>query len=125
MSRSRLLNQLNLDPGSLIIDPFAGSAVTGTSARRMGYSFFGIEAHPAIAELGALKLQEPPASAEGLLAAGKRIADLAPDAPVYGGHLAGEPDLVQRSFSADVLKTLSSNLEDRSEQPTPNHGRST
>lgn len=50
-----LLGRIGLDHGT-VIDPFTGSGVTGTAARRMGLAFVGLEAHPLVAELARLNL---------------------------------------------------------------------
>ncbi|MBQ1035367.1 DNA methyltransferase [Micromonospora sp. C81] len=104
---SLLLRRLDIPTGSMIVDPFAGSGVTGTSAREMKYSFFGIEAHPAIAELAALKLQPQPGDPGELVKIAKHLAaraeqgvkDVDPD-------FEKETDLIQRSFTPQVLAQL-------------------
>jgi hypothetical protein len=100
---SLLLDHLGVQPGGTIVDPFAGSGVTGTAARGAGMSFAGIETHPLIAELAALKLQAVPAPARGLIEAATGIAG---KASAISGAIDGVPDLVQRSFDADVLRQL-------------------
>ena len=104
-----LLAHLELAPGELVVDPFAGSAVTGTAARQAGLSFFGIEAHPVIAELGQLKLQAAsqntrpfPEVAKDLIAAADSQAHAAES------RLDDESDLVKRCFSRPVLARLTS-----------------
>ena len=104
---SVLLQHLDLAPGSLVVDPFAGSAVTGTAARAEFLSFFGIEAHPLIAELGQLKLQKPPGGSEemikfadALMGKARRLATSMSEA----GEL--ETELVQRCFTPKVLSDL-------------------
>jgi len=102
-----LLDGLNLDPGSLVLDPFAGSAVTGTSARSMGFEFYGIEAHPAIAELGGLKLQRPAKPVRSLDETVDRLADaVAKQAHRRAPDLNAEADLTRRCFTPSVLAQL-------------------
>lgn len=101
-----LLGQLGLDPGSLIVDPFAGSAVTGTSARSLGHSFIGIEAHPAIAELASIKLQRPPGEPDLLLEAGRSLADKVRAAAAEDRTIEDLPELVTRCFTPEVLSVL-------------------
>ncbi|MEV0474433.1 DNA methyltransferase [Streptomyces prunicolor] len=104
---STLLETLDLDPGSLIIDPFAGSGVTGTAARSAGHSFYGIETHPLIAELANLKLQTPPGSPESLIETASSLAKTAEQmAPSAGDALKKEADLTQRCFQPAVLARL-------------------
>ncbi|MEO3790410.1 DNA methyltransferase [Nonomuraea sp. B10E15] len=103
-----LLEHLGLSRQGIVVDPFAGSAVTGTAAQRLGLSFYGIETHPLIAELGQLKLQEPPAAGAGLNAACERLIE-------SGKKILGtkktpdldcETDLVQQCFTRDTLVQL-------------------
>ncbi|MFG1862364.1 DNA methyltransferase [Microbispora bryophytorum] len=103
-----LLEHLSLSHRGIVVDPFAGSAVTGTAAQRLGLSFYGIETHPLIAELGQLKLQEPPAAGasltiacERLIEAGNKILSTK-DTP----DLDRETSLVQQCFAKDTLIQL-------------------
>jgi len=104
---SLLLERLGLRPGGMIVDPFAGSGVTGTAARGSGMSFVGIETHPLIAELANLKLRRPPAVPSGLIKAAADIADEAAAAPEDMDHAPDSlPDLVRRSFAPQALGQL-------------------
>ncbi|MER5264419.1 DNA methyltransferase [Actinosynnema sp. NPDC002837] len=103
---SLLLKHLALPAGSLIIDPFAGSAVTGTAARNAGLSFFGIEAHPLIAELANLKLKRPPGSPAALLRAIDNVVNVARNRKASKSLLDSETELVRRCFFPDVLADL-------------------
>lgn len=87
----------------MIVDPFAGSGVTGTAARGVGMSFSGLEAHPLIAELASLKLRHPSADPAGLRKAATAVADEAGQGPLDTGPT---PDLVRRSFAPEVLGRL-------------------
>jgi hypothetical protein len=100
-----LLDRLELTEG-MVIDCFAGSGVTGTAARARGLGFFGIEAHPFVAELARLKLS-PTATADQVRALACEVATLArrPGSSV-SEPIDSEPDLVRRSFADDTLKAL-------------------
>ncbi|WP_160310928.1 DNA methyltransferase [Streptomyces sp. 150FB] len=102
---SLLLNQLQLPTAGLVVDPFTGSGVTGTAARRAGHSFFGVEAHPLIAELAALKLGRPVGDPGGLLAAARGIAERV-ETTKSSIDLSGEAELTLRSFDPTTLTVL-------------------
>jgi hypothetical protein len=104
---SLLFGQLGLTPGSLVIDPFAGAAVTGTAALAKGVNFFGIEAHPLMAELGALKLMKPPGEAEELLRLAESMATRVRMSMLESESTDNsETDLVRRCFTPAVLRQL-------------------
>lgn len=108
---SLLLGHLDVPAGGLIVDCFAGSAVTGTAARLAGLNFFGIEAHPLIAELGRLKLDRPGVTTEALE---ESALEVVRDAKKLASRRLGrarpaatnQPDLVQRCFTQDHLERL-------------------
>lgn len=102
---SLLLHQLRLPTAGLVVDPFTGSGVTGTAARRAGHSFFGVEAHPLIAELAALKLAAPPGDPSGLLSAAREFAERS---AITKRHvdLSSEASLTLRSFDPATLHRL-------------------
>nr|WP_237552566.1 DNA methyltransferase [Streptomyces sp. SID5789] len=102
-----LLERLKVQPRSIILDPFTGSGVTGTAARGMGHSFYGIEAHPLIAELASLKFQPAPAPVGSLTETAQRLATLAASqTAVAQGQLEEESELVLRCFAQPVLAQL-------------------
>lgn len=102
-----LLRRLGLEPGSLILDPFTGSGVTGTSAREMGHSFYGIEAHPTIAELAALKLNDAPGDPTELLAAARKLVNSSRAVcEAVGKEIYRESELIRRSFDPQTLSKL-------------------
>ncbi|MFD7715431.1 DNA methyltransferase [Streptomyces sp. NPDC059814] len=104
-----LLAHLELPKGSTVIDPFAGSAVTGTAARRAGHSFYGVEAHPSIAELGQLKLNSAPQHSRPLSETAKDLVIAAESLAVSStSRLNQESDLVRRCFTEPVLTRLAS-----------------
>lgn len=94
-----------------VVDPFMGSGVTGTAARRRGLDFVGIEAHPVIADLARAKLHittsgreilaraAPMAQATSLAVASATERDIAT-------AIRSETSLVARSFAPEVLFEL-------------------
>ncbi|MET7467554.1 hypothetical protein ABZS35_02295 [Micromonospora sp. NPDC005599] len=99
-----LFSRLGVPPESIIVDPFAGSAVTGTAARARNLTFYGVEAHPLVAELGRTKLTTPPDDPKELIATVRRMIQAAQkEAHV---SVLGETNLVHRSFSQDTLQVL-------------------
>ena len=94
------LDSVRVTRGSRVLDPFAGVATAGCAVVARGGEFIGIEAHPLIAEVAALKFACPREPA-GLLAAG--IAVLARD-----GHrsLELETTLVRSCFDEPTLTQL-------------------
>lgn len=104
-----LLEYLAVPENGLIIDPFAGSGVIGSASATLGFRFFGIEAHPLIAELASLKLQAPPGDPEELQEVGERLVKEASamlGRGRLGAELSREPELVQRCFNATTLSEL-------------------
>lgn len=104
-----LLDRLDLDKG-LVIDCFAGSGVTGTAALDQGLEFFGIEAHPLIADLARLKVS-PVCSAPPVRALAAEIAEEVSEALVStesdaAAVTAEFAPLVQQSFDESVLHRL-------------------
>lgn len=108
-------------PGSVVIDPFVGSNVTGTAARAVGLRFVGVEAHPLVAELARIKVRLPAsawrsgraaatgsAAALGLVVAGERLLDSARRTAdsLRASDIAREAELVRGSFDAETLRTL-------------------
>lgn len=115
-----LLQNLSLKSGSLIVDPFAGSAVTGTAARTAGLSFFGLEAHPLIAELGFLKMQDPPSDTEALSECAVHLSDQASErVKSEEDDIGKEAELVQRCFTKDVLMQIVGLRESIRSNPGP------
>lgn len=94
-----------------MVDPFTGSGVTGTSCRGADVLFYGIEAHPLIAELADLKLRKPPADLGDLEKRASSFEYLADRSRQALGKRAmkiieRETELVQRSFDTRVLLAL-------------------
>ncbi|WP_432867366.1 DNA methyltransferase [Microbispora rosea] len=106
---SMLLEYLAVPENGLIIDPFAGSGVIGSASAALGFRFFGIEAHPLIAELASLKLQTAPEDPEKLQEVGDRLVKEASallGRSHLGPELSREPELVQRCFDSATLSEL-------------------
>ena len=78
-----------------------GSGVTGSAVTSQGLAFAGIEAHPLVAELAALKLQASIDIREAREAALALSLE-----PPRACQIAREPELVQRSFSEETLTDL-------------------
>lgn len=131
-----LLDHLDVPAGQVLVDPFTGSGVCGTAARSRGLGFYGVEAHPLIAELGRLKVEGPDghaadglpgravgwagppagvAAARGASPAARGLGEAAAEAAHRAKELlagapadvaAGEADLVRSCFSDAVLADL-------------------
>jgi hypothetical protein len=107
-----LLSRLGIRRGETIVDCFAGCGVIGTAARASGLAFAGIEAHPMIAELAALKLQVGISPSEVRHAAQRAIrkallvkSTRGHRQPRVEDHKA-EPSLLGRSFAPETLSDL-------------------
>lgn len=102
-----LLDRMAVDEGT-VTDCFTGSGVTGTAARSRGLNFTGIEAHPLVAELAALKLNANPPTPDELVRASETVVELVRKrlASQPSTDITGEPDLVVRSFSPAVLREM-------------------
>ncbi len=95
--------------GGLIVDPFAGVATTGTAAIARGHAFRGIETHPLVAEIGALKFASlPEARRSALLPLATSIAADAclTSRNVDWNESEDETSLVLRCFDPETLATL-------------------
>lgn len=78
-------------------DPFLGVATAGRRAAEEGWAFRGIEAHPMIARVAALKFAPTPPAAD-LVTAARAISQAFEPGPVDGEHV-----LVRRMFADDIL----------------------
>ncbi|MFZ3557631.1 hypothetical protein [Streptomyces sp. BH055] len=96
---------MQLPTAGLVVDPFAGSGVAGTAARRAGHAFYGVEAHPLVAELAALKLDRTSDDPDELLTAARELASKAATTRAHV-DISGEAELTLRSFDPDTLTTL-------------------
>src|ERR1039458_3483518 len=104
------LDSVRVTRGSRVLDPFAGVATAGCAVVARGGEFIGIEAHPLIAEVAALKFACPREPA-GLLAAG--IAVLARDC--YLQHMMflfdlWDPRAGASGFSAKIVAFCSNSF---------------
>lgn len=98
-----LVDRVGLHEG-VLLDCFMGSGVTGTAALERGLSFAGIEAHPLVAELAALKLQTR-VNAEEVTAQAEEIVSRSKGRPHVVSD-AEETQLVTRSFTPEILTQL-------------------
>jgi hypothetical protein len=87
--------------GGAVLDPFCGAATVGSAALDRRLSFLGIEAHPEIAELAALKLGKPRQPGSRLLRHGLAVVHHEGDV-----RLDEEAELVRRCFSDATLRCL-------------------
>jgi len=107
---------VGLERGQLLVDPFAGVATAGTTARARELRFRGIEAHPLIAELANLKLKRPHALGD--------LEQLVDEAEELTGEVTRylikhEHELVRRCFDPDTLSELVSLRELITESDSP------
>lgn len=88
----------------MVLDPFAGVATTGIRAVAQGYPFRGIETHPLIAEIGALKFRYlDEHAAQELKCVSDEFVRAAATAHISSSD---ETDLVRRSFDTETLHSL-------------------
>jgi hypothetical protein len=94
---------VNVGEGQLIVDPFAGVATAGTTARDRALRFRGIEAHPLIAELANLKLKRQASlgDPESLIDEAEALTGEVEQVPTTSEH-----ELVRRCFDPDTLSEL-------------------
>lgn len=90
--------------GDTVVDCFAGVATTGIACARAGLGFVGIEGHPLIAELAALKVKRPSVTGATVRNAGRALADELRDTTVKPAD--AEADLMQRCYSEETLAEL-------------------
>lgn len=87
--------------GARVVDPFCGAGTVPFALPEGNSEFVGIEAHPLIAELAALKLRARPGTPDGLrVAAAQLVDDATPSDPEK------EHPLVHRCFDPPVLARL-------------------
>jgi hypothetical protein len=104
---AELFDRAELRVGDTVVDPFAGAGTVGTSSAARGLRFFGIEAHPLVAELARLKLTIPTTEVSLLPAATSLVYRAKSDARNIDEELlAKEALLVRRCFSPEVLRDL-------------------
>jgi len=90
--------------GGLAADPFLGSGRAGTFITGRGDRFFGMEAHPLLAELSALKMGRPGPPADLRLASTELIARAEHRLPRV--NLNSEQNLVQKFVAPETLREL-------------------
>lgn len=113
----RAVELLDLRPGAIVADAFAGSAVGGTHLNELGMEFIGIEAHPMVAELAQLKLRVA-GNPEQLVAAARTAADASKRQSTVTEHI-----LVRACFEPSTLGVLTSLRDEikRSRSPWRTH----
>lgn len=84
-----------------VLDPFAGTATLAPPLSRSGHTFLGLEAHPLIAEIAALKAGEWP-DPNCLTTVTKGVLANLPAHP----SIDGEHEVVRKCFDDDVLRVL-------------------
>jgi hypothetical protein len=88
----------------LILDPFAGVATTGTRAVAEGHPFRGIEVHPLVAEVAALKFSF--LDEETVRDLERTSNEIMGSTDIARSRVAAETSLVRRSFDEDTLAQL-------------------
>jgi hypothetical protein len=103
-----LFDRAGVVPGQTVVDPFAGAGIVGTVAAAKGLRFYGIEAHPLVAELAGLKLTPPPGGALALFETAKEVTYKAKSilSTIDDKKLDREAELVRRSFTNEALREL-------------------
>ncbi len=96
---NRAVQSIGCDAGELLVDPFAGAAVGGSSLVERGVRFRGLEANVLVAELANLKFMRPGPPTE-LTEVGDQVS-AAPE-----GTVQNETDLVKACFSEASLRQL-------------------
>jgi len=92
----------SIEPGNIVLDPFAGSGTVSLVCDSLGVASVGVEAHPFVCRICKAKLlwTTPPERVGAFAAAILKMArDRKPDLSAY-------PELIHRSFDADALATL-------------------
>ena len=59
------IEQLHIEPNSVIVDPYLGSGTTGVAAIQLGHRFIGIEREPAYVAIAKRRIAD--AEAQGNL----------------------------------------------------------
>ncbi|MDI6774299.1 MAG: DNA methyltransferase [Verrucomicrobiota bacterium] len=98
----QVLSDWSIEPGHVVLDPFAGSGTVSVVCDTMGISSVGVEAHPLVSRICKAKLlwTTPPDRVACFATAVLRHAqNRKPDLSLY-------PSLIQRSFDADALASL-------------------
>jgi len=98
----QVLSDWSIEPGHVVLDPFAGSGTVSVVCDTLGIASIGAEAHPLVSRISKAKLlwTTPPDRVAAFAAAVlKHAQNRKPDLSVY-------PSLIQRSFDADALASL-------------------
>lgn len=98
----QVLSDWSIEPGHVVLDPFAGSGTVSVVCDTLGIASVGAEAHPVVSRISKAKLlwTTPPDRVASFAAAVlKHAQNRKPDLSPY-------PSLIQRSFDTDVLASL-------------------
>jgi DNA modification methylase len=98
----QVLSDWGIEPGHVVLDPFAGSGTVSVVCDTLGIASIGTEAHPLVSRICKAKLlwTTPPDRVASFAAAVlKHAQNRKPDLSLY-------PSLIQRSFDADALASL-------------------
>jgi hypothetical protein len=98
----RLLEEWEIHPDQIVLDPFVGSGTVPIACERVGISSVGIEAHPAIARVCQAKLYWSSPVEQFVDFAG-RVSNTARQ---LRAQSANYPTLIQRSFNPELLDYL-------------------
>ncbi|RIK31009.1 MAG: DNA modification methylase [Chloroflexi bacterium] len=98
----QLLEEWQISPEHLVLDPFAGSGTVPLACEKLGLKSIGIEAHPVVARICKAKLFWPTPV--------QQFADFAEQIQTDARRLQGKaseyPPLIQRSFEPELLAYL-------------------
>ena len=100
----QVLADWGIEPGRVVLDPFAGSGTVSVVCDTLGVASVGVEAHPVVSRICKAKLlwTTPP----------DRVAAFAAAVLKHAANRKGDPTnypvLIQRSFDAEALTALDS-----------------
>jgi hypothetical protein len=97
-----VLADWRIEPGQVVLDPFAGSGTVPLVCDSLGLNSVGVEAHPLVARICKAKLQwecNP-------VRVGSFAAEMLQCAQEQKPDISSYPQLIQRSFDTEALATL-------------------
>lgn len=97
-----VLEKWDIQPGQIVLDPFAGSGTVPVVCDTLGLCSIGIEAHPVVARICKAKLfwECPP---EHVARFAEHVSDCAQE---QQSDISSYPELIHRSFDPETLTTL-------------------